>query len=210
VRADQRERQRLALDRAARWGSAFEQDVEIHLPDGRIRWVRLTCASRLEGDRVAGLYGSAQDITAMVEALRARDAFVSVVSHELRTPRTSICGSLGLLSSGVAGTLPDEAQKRLALASSNCERQIHLVNDLLDMERINSGRLELRKEAIPLRPFLERALGEHEGYALSLQARLVLHLPEDTLQVRGDPDRLQQVLANLLSNACKFSPPAAQ
>lgn len=207
VRSDQLEPLRLALDRAARWGSAFEQDVEIHLPDGRIRWVRLTCAPRMEGDRVAGLYGSAQDITAMVEALRARDAFVSVVSHELRTPLTSIRGSLGLLASGVAGTLSEEARKLLALASSNCERQIHLVNDLLDMERINSGRLELREEAIALHSFLERALSEHEGYALSVQAHLVLHLPEEALQVRGDPDRLQQVLANLLSNACKFSPP---
>jgi signal transduction histidine kinase len=206
LRPEYLETVRRATDRALRYGESFDLEVETVLAHGHQRWLRLTGSAVIEKGQVTGLCGSAQDISVFKEAVRAKDAFVSVVSHELRTPLTSIRGSLGLMLAGVAGQLSDKARELLQLASANCERQIVLVNELLDMERIASGKVELRQEVIELEAFLRQAVKEHEGYAATFGVRLSLEPLEPHLQVQGDPARLHQVLANLLSNACKFSP----
>ncbi len=206
LRPEYLEMVRRATDRATRFGEPFDLEVETVLASGHQRWIRLTGSAVIENGQVLGLCGSAQDISMFKEAVRAKDAFVSVVSHELRTPLTSIRGSLGLLLAGVAGQLSEKARELLHLASANCERQIVLVNDLLDMERIASGKVELRQELIGLETLLRQAAKENEGYAEMCGVRLSLEPLEPDLKVQGDPARLHQVLANLLSNACKFSP----
>jgi PAS domain S-box-containing protein len=157
--------------------------------------------------KVIGFYSLATDITELKRIDRLKSEFVSTVSHELRTPLTSIRGSLGLVSGGVAGTLPDAAMKLIGIATNNCERLIRLINDILDIEKIESGKMRLDLQPMALLPLLTQAIAANEGYGLANQVSLTLQCDEPDLEVRVEADRLTQVLTNLLSNALKFSPP---
>jgi len=156
--------------------------------------------------KVIGFYSLANDITELKRMDQLKSEFVSTVSHELRTPLTSIRGSLGLISGGVAGKLPDAAMNLVGIAKSNCERLIRLINDILDIEKIESGKMRLDLQPTALMPLMTQAIVANEGYGLANQVRLVLHGDHPTLQVNVEPDRLTQVVTNLLSNALKFSP----
>jgi len=152
--------------------------------------------------------GVLRDISPRKQIERLKSEFVSTVSHELRTPLTSIKGSLGLLLGGVAGPLPEQASQLVQIAQSNSERLISLVNDILDIEKLESGRAGLHLEPLDLRQQLQQALAHNQGYADSFAIRLELDvqgLPAHC-RVQADALRLQQVLSNLISNAVKFSP----
>ncbi|MDP2819287.1 MAG: PAS domain S-box protein [Polaromonas sp.] len=157
--------------------------------------------------KVIGFYSLATDITELKRIDRLKSEFVSTVSHELRTPLTSIRGSLGLISGGIAGPLPDAAMKLVGIAKNNCERLIRLINDILDIEKIESGKMRLDLQPMALMPLLTQAIAANEGYGLANQVSLVLLGDEPELQVNVEADRLTQVVTNLLSNALKFSPP---
>ncbi|MDX8400106.1 MAG: response regulator, partial [Gallionellaceae bacterium] len=150
--------------------------------------------------------GIVRDITERVKTERMKTEFVSTVSHELRTPLTSIRGSLALLVGGVAGELSAKAKPLIDIAHKNSERLILLVNDILDMEKIESGKMEFKISPTKIMPLLEQALEANSAYAEQYNVSLKLegNLAENMLNV--DPNRLMQVLANLLSNAVKFSP----
>lgn len=148
------------------------------------------------------------DISQRKEVERMKDEFVSTVSHELRTPLTAIYGSLSLLASGAAGELPEEAGQLLAISQESTERLIRLINDLLDLEKIASGKIEYRIERQPLVPMVEQAVRDTQAYADGLRVRLVVAASGQPL-VEADADRIVQVCVNLLSNAAKFSPTGA-
>ncbi|ABE42177.1 PAS domain S-box protein [Polaromonas sp. JS666] len=156
--------------------------------------------------KVVGFFSLGTDITELKRIDRMKTEFVSTVSHELRTPLTSIRGSLGLISGGVAGELPEAVKSLVAIATSNCERLIRLINDMLDSEKIESGKLRLNLQAAELKPLLRQALAANEGFAAQHGVKLRLRAPDAALQARIDGDRLMQVMTNLLSNAVKFSP----
>ncbi|MDP3605968.1 MAG: response regulator, partial [Polaromonas sp.] len=156
--------------------------------------------------QVIGFYVLATDVTALKHVDRIKSEFVSTVSHELRTPLTSIRGSLGLIAGGVGGQLPDAVKKLVEIAKNNCERLIRLINDILDIEKIESGKMQLELRETALKPLLEQALAANEGFGTAKNVGLRLYCPDETLQVLADSDRLTQVLTNLLSNAMKFSP----
>ena len=156
---------------------------------------------------VIGYYALGNDITEFKRIDRMKSEFVSTVSHELRTPLTSIRGSLGLISGGVAGVLPDKAQKLVAIAKDNCERLIRLINTILDSEKIESGKMHFALQVTALQPLLEQALAANEGFAAQHQVTLALDAPNSSLHAHIDSDCLMQVITNLLSNAVKFSPP---
>lgn len=134
-----------------------------------------------------------------------KDEFVSTVSHELRTPLTSIAGSLGLLAGGAVGPLSDQAGRLIQIAHANSQRLVRLINDILDIEKIESGKLRLDLTPLDLRDIAQRSIEGIRGYAEELGVGLSLAEGE-TAPIRGDADRLIQVVTNLLSNACKFSP----
>lgn len=157
-------------------------------------------------DKVIGFFSLGTDVTELKRIDRMKSEFVSTVSHELRTPLTSIRGSLGLVSGGVAGALPDRARALVEIAKNNCERLIRLINDILDSEKIESGKMPFDLQPHEMRPLLERALADSEGLAAQRQVRLVLHAPKQPLRAQVDSDRMLQVMANLLSNAIKYSP----
>jgi signal transduction histidine kinase/CheY-like chemotaxis protein len=137
-----------------------------------------------------------------------KDEFISTVSHELRTPLTSIHGALGLLSSGKAGHVDDKAANLLRIASSNTERLVRLINDILDLERMESGRAQLQIRQLSLKEVVAQAVDTMRSMGEKFSVELVIRPePADTaISFDGDPDRIQQVLTNLLSNAIKFSP----
>src|SRR5271155_2928510 len=145
-----------------------------------------------------------------------KDEFISTVSHELRTPLTSIRGALGLLSSGIIGDVDAKAQNLLRIAVTNTDRLIRLINDILDLERMESGRAPLQIRRCSLRELAQQAIDTMTAMADSNTVHLDL-APATAAQAAypealffdGDADRILQVLTNLLSNAIKFSPPAS-
>lgn len=162
-----------------------------------------------EDERVVGFYSLVTDITELKRIDRMKSEFVSTVSHELRTPLTSIRGSLGLIAGGVAGPLPDAAHGLVEIAKNNCERLIRLINEILDSEKIESGKMTFELAVVEIVPLLAHVLAANEGFAAQHQVRLVLDAPPDVLHVCVDADRLNQVVTNLVSNAVKFSPSGA-
>jgi signal transduction histidine kinase/CheY-like chemotaxis protein len=145
-----------------------------------------------------------------------KDEFISTVSHELRTPLTSIRGALGLLSSGIIGDVDAKALNLLRIAVTNTDRLIRLINDILDLERMESGRAPLQIRRCSLRDLSQQAIETMTPMADANTVHLALEpftvaqaaFPE-ALFFDGDADRILQVLTNLLSNAIKFSPPAS-
>ncbi|WP_096662272.1 ATP-binding response regulator [Polaromonas sp. AET17H-212] len=157
--------------------------------------------------RVIGFYSMATDVTELKRLDRIKSEFVSTVSHELRTPLTSIRGSLGLIAGGVAGQVPDAVKSLVEIAKNNCERLIRLINDILDIEKIESGQMQLDLQELALKPLLVQALAANEGFGAAKNVHLKLFCTDEPLHVRADSDRLTQVVTNLLSNAMKFSSP---
>jgi PAS domain S-box-containing protein len=159
------------------------------------------------------LYGVARDITEhkRLEAERRhveqmKSEFVSTVSHELRTPLTSVRGALGLLSGGVAGPLPALAAEMIGIAHKNSKRLVRLINDILDLEKMESGKLDFHLEPLELGALLAQAVEAHQGYAGECGVTMEREVEAPDAWAMVDGDRILQVLANLLSNALKFSP----
>jgi PAS domain S-box-containing protein len=150
------------------------------------------------------------DISERLRLEGLKDEFVATVSHELRTPLTSIAGALGLLINDVGETSPVHAKRLLKIAHANSQRLVRLVNNILDMEKIESGKVVFKQKRIEVRSLVEEAIEANRGFADGFGVRLRLDPASGTGDIRGDPDWLLQVLTNLLSNAVKFSPPAEE
>ncbi|BAL24108.1 PAS domain S-box protein [Azoarcus sp. KH32C] len=153
--------------------------------------------------------GIVRDISARKEAERIKKEFISTISHELRTPLTSIRGSLGLIAGGLAGALPPQAARLIDVAHRNSERLVRLINDILDIDKVESGKMNFAFGAQPLLPLIRQAIEANRAYAEELGVKIELTGDPTEASVYADPDRLAQVLANLLSNAAKFSPPGS-
>jgi signal transduction histidine kinase len=136
-----------------------------------------------------------------------KSEFIAAVSHELRTPLTSIRGSLGLISGGATGPISDKVARLINVAYQNAGRLTLIINDILDAEKIESGKLSLDLSAQALAPLLEQSVEQNRGYALTHKVRFELRRPVPEVNVHVDASRVLQVLANFLSNAAKFSPP---
>jgi PAS domain S-box-containing protein len=147
-----------------------------------------------------------RDVTERKQIERMKTEFVSTVSHELRTPLTSIAGSLGLLAGGATGDLPGPAARLVTVARDNCQRLIRLINDILDVEKIESGKMRFDIIPVPLADLVEQAVEANGGFARTHDVRLVLVPLDPRAVVMADADALSQVLTNLIANAVKFSP----
>jgi signal transduction histidine kinase/DNA-binding response OmpR family regulator len=174
--------------------------AEIRTIDGRVLDFRQ--AVTIDGRTVV----SFSDITERKEIERIKDEFISTVSHELRTPLTSITGSLGLLARGIGGELPAKAVNLIGIAHKNGERLNRLINDLLDIDRIESGQMEFHREPVDICALLAQSVEQNRPYAERFGVNLDLKLSSYPTTVMGDSDRLLQVAANLISNAVKHSP----
>jgi signal transduction histidine kinase len=146
-----------------------------------------------------------RDITQRREIERMKDEFISVVSHELRTPLTAIRGSLGLMAGGAIGPLPDRADRLIGLALESTERLTRLINDMLDIERIESGATTMEFTECEAADLVRSAVDGVRSLAAEVPVALVVGPVSG--RVHADGDRIVQTLTNLLGNAMKFSPP---
>lgn len=151
--------------------------------------------------------GLMRDITERKRVEQLKSEFVSTVSHELRTPLTSIRGSLGLIEGGVAGPLPAQAMALVGIAAKNCERLVRLINEILDIEKIESGKMRFDLQAQALMPLIDHAVDANQSFAAQHRTRYEIGARVEDAQACVDADRFAQVLTNLLSNAAKYSPP---
>ncbi len=173
--------------------------------DGTHIWVEIRVTQVVwEGE--PAIQATLVDITQRKNVERMKNDFISTVSHELRTPLTSISGSLGLISAGMAGKIPDEAHNLINIASSNSDRLVRLINDILDIEKIESGRMEIEFFPIQVWSLLEMAAENNRGFAERFGIEIEIVGAPDDAKVFGGVDQLMQVFTNLLSNAIKFSP----
>lgn len=147
-----------------------------------------------------------RDITERKEIERLKNEFISTVSHELRTPLTSIIGSLGLMRGNALGEDPRQVRQLIEVAHGNSERLVRLINDILDIEKIESGSMEFEMRPVDLNALVEQAIADNEGYANRFGVILVRERNVPDASITGDWHRLLQVMANLISNASKFSP----
>ncbi|MBD3184515.1 response regulator [Candidatus Poribacteria bacterium] len=141
-----------------------------------------------------------------LELLHMKDELISIVSHELRSPLTSIINSLGVLSSGMVGDLSQDARKMMDIAHRNSERLLRLINDILDIDKIEFGVMEFDMKPLDLKELLKQSIESNSSYAQQFGINLIMNDSVPVARVMGDEDRLMQVMTNLLSNAIKFSP----
>lgn len=149
--------------------------------------------------------GVVRDITERTKIDTMKREFVSVVSHELRTPLTAMIGALGLVNSGSFGELPEKTGSLLQLAQNNAKRLVELVNDILDIDKLESGRVELTLAETDLVELVRQAYTDNLPYAAQCGVHFQIEEPDHPIIAMVDGRRLSQVLANLLSNAAKFS-----
>jgi PAS domain S-box-containing protein len=151
-----------------------------------------------------------RDITDRKNIERMKNEFVSTVSHELRTPLTSIRGALGLILGGVVGDIAPKARAMVEIASKNSERLIRLINDILDIDKIESGKMIFDLQPVELTPLLGHVIDINRAYGQQFDITFALECTITGAWVYADSDRLIQALTNLLSNAAKFSAPGTQ
>ena len=158
------------------------------LPDGSVLW-----------------HGYIVDIDERHKIEEMKSQFISTVSHELRTPLTSIAGSLGLINSRAIGKLPEKAEQMVSIALKNTEQLKHLINDLLDIEKLVSGRMPMHPTKQPVAPVIKESIERLAPYLGSRQIQVIQQQDHPNLTASFDTQRLSQALTNLLSNAAKFS-----
>ncbi|MEG4803666.1 PAS domain S-box protein [Microcoleus sp. ARI1-B5] len=176
--------------------------------DGTIRFCRMKTAPIIsDRGQLIGNVGTVTDITESRAIEKMKNEFISIVSHELRTPLASIRGSLGLLAAGVLKDKPETAKQMLDIASGDTERLVRLVNDILDLERLDSSQVTIVKQWCDAQVLMRKSA--EAVMSVAAENKIDLSLLPSSAQIWADPDRIVQMLVNLLSNAIKFSPPGS-
>jgi PAS domain S-box-containing protein len=199
--------ERVVAAQARKIDGEYDEEYRIIRPDNTVRWIwsRSFPISDADGTiyRIAGI---SVDITERKKVERLKNEFVSTVSHELRTPLTAIRGALSLLGGSAVGELTERAKIMIDIAYKNSDRLMRLINDILDIEKIEADRTDFRLRPIALALLLEQAIEANRPYGEQLGVTFRLEPTPLDMIVNVDPDRLIQVLTNLCSNAAKFSP----
>jgi|CXWL01.1.fsa_nt_gi PAS domain S-box-containing protein len=172
--------------------------------------VEITCDWSLtplvnSDNNVVSVIAQGRDITQQLEAERMKQEFTSTLSHELRTPLTSIIGSLQLINSGVMGDIEKDTLELTTIAERNAQRLLDLINDILDVEKIESGKLSLQLDAVDISEAVTESLTLNRAFAERFKVKLLAAGEVRPVVVNADRKRVLQVMTNLLSNAAKFS-----
>lgn len=192
-----------AIQQALETGALHNQEFKIRTKPGEVKTVLLS----IELIDLAGIQCVLNIINDITERKRLENELISLVSHELRTPMTSLLGALDLLGSGQLGTLTPQGQQVLTIATNNTERLTRLVNDILDLERMKSGKVVMQKVKCNVADLMTQATEAMQAMAAKTQITLVTE--PLSAELLADPDRIVQTLTNLLSNAIKFSKPGS-
>ncbi len=195
------------MARAVARQESFREEVLNYHKGGRPYWNAIEVQPlRDESGKLTGFMGLQADITARKESERLKDEFLSVVSHELRTPLTAIQGTLGLLLGGAAGAVLPPQAEMLRIAHQNADRLGRLVNDLLDLQKVEAGRMSFDLRVQDLTAAAALAFQAIQPFAVARGVHLRMEPPGEPLLAAVDGDRLQQVAANFISNAIRYSP----
>ncbi|MCW5822042.1 MAG: response regulator [Cyanobacteria bacterium TGS_CYA1] len=179
-------------------------------PDGVLLHVDFSLKPIVDDDgNIVLLIPEGRDISDKKEAEKRVSEFYSTVSHELRTPLTSIRGAFGLLEGGKAGDLSPKALRLVSMGKLESERLVRLINDILDIRKIEAGKLELKLEKLSAAQIIENTTNTLNSFAQDASIKLTSDVQEDGT-LFADKDRITQVLTNLVSNAVKFSPPESE
>lgn len=197
---------RVFVEKAEQRGSEKREWTYVHQDGHQIPVSMVVTVMRDSAGEINGYLGIAENITERKRADQIKNEFISTVNHELRTPLTSISGALGLMVGGNVGELPEKARTLLATAHRNSKRLTHLINDLLDIEKIAEGKLHFDMQVHAVMPLLEQALEANQHYGSNRDITLSLAGKTSNALINVDNQRFMQILANLLSNAIKFSP----
>ncbi len=191
-------------------GQIAQFEAQVQRLDGRLAWISQSAQAvySREGELLY-FESTVEDITERKRMDQMKKEFVSTVNHELRTPLTAIRGALGLIIGGAVGELPGQVKSLAEIAYRSVERLVALVNDILDIEKIEAGRMEFQMQPQQMLELVHQALEDNRTYATQYEVELQLDPGSTECWVMGDSHRLLQVLTNLLSNACKFSPPGS-
>lgn len=192
--------------RAMHRGKAIRMRDEVFWrQDGTSIPVEYSASPLIEDGRLSGMVVAFQDISERRRLERMKDEFISTVGHELRTPLTSLRAALGLISAGSLDNRPEKRNQLVDMAIGNCDRLVRLVNDILDFDSVEKGKLQLHRQPIEAAHLLRRASAAALGAARPVQISFIIDAPPAT--VLADEDRIFQVLSELIGNAIKFSPP---
>ena len=195
------------LDALAPDGSARGLETVLLARGGEAVPVMISVGAMEENDGRARSYVIvAADIGERLRHEQQKDEFVTMVHHEVRAPLTAVRGAIGLLEGGVVGELGERGQELVKIALRNSERMGRLVNDILVSRKLDSGRMDFRFEKVEMMLLIEQAIDSTSAYATSHEVRFELEEGVPGAMVRVDPDRMIQVLTNVLSNAVHFSP----
>ena len=186
--------------------ASVEHTWTMRRPSGTFPGLLVTARVIGENGELSGYAFIARDITEQRAVEHMKDDFVSMVSHELRTPLTSIRGALGLAAGGVAGQVPETLGELLHIAHSNTERLLRIVNDILDVHRLELGALELRLEPVDVLAVVHRAVELTRPIADEYAVSFWIADGAESAIILADFERWVQVVVNLLSNAVKYSP----
>jgi PAS domain S-box-containing protein len=170
------------------------------------QWLTINAIKDRRG-RTTNYVGVAWDVSDLKASQRMKEEFITTISHELRTPLTSVLVSLGMLKTNMQEQLPEQAQKLITLAHSNSRRLVRLISDILDIEKIEAGKMTFHFEPLELITLVRRVVEDSKVLAEAAQISLSCRTLSTDDWIKGDADRLMQALTNLLSNAIKYSPP---
>ncbi|CAN5239127.1 hypothetical protein BH11CYA1_BH11CYA1_41000 [soil metagenome] len=188
-------------------GQGFELEFRIETKENEIRWIWARIFPVLDKSGACErLYGIAHDITEKKEVERRVSEFYSTVSHELRTPLTSIRAALGLIEGGITGEIGPETMEYVSIARDNSDRLIRLINDILDIRRLEANKLEMKIENIAPQELIEKTIDSLRAFAEEQGVAITFVNKTQGRDIIGDKDRLVQVLTNLISNALKYTP----
>lgn len=174
--------------------------------DGQLVIILFNATTRRDASgNIIGVFGIGQDISERKKIEQMKSDFVALASHELRTPLTSIAGYVELILDGDVGEISKEQREFLEIVSQNTQRLETLINDVLDIEKIESGRVKMRQEKVNLNEIVEDCINTFKVMAESKGLKLQKEIKADRIEVWGDSDRLSQVFSNLLSDAIKYT-----
>jgi PAS domain S-box-containing protein len=196
----------------SRWNVLSRENQELRAEvryiyhDSVIRFCRLIIVPIISNPpEIMGYVGTIEDITQSRAIEKMKNEFISIVSHELRTPLAAIRGSLGLIASGVLKEQPETTQQMLEIAYGDTERLVRLVNDILDLERLEANKFNFVKELHHVNDILRKSV--ETVAALAIENNISLEISSSSIKIFIDGDRIIQTLVNLISNSIKFSPP---
>jgi PAS domain S-box-containing protein len=176
--------------------------------DGEAIPVEYSASPLIDDGQISGMVVAFQDVSERRRLERMKDEFISTVSHELRTPLTSLRASLGLISSGSLDKRPEKQRQMVEMAIGNCDRLVRLVNDILDFDSVEKGKLPLHRRQVEAVDLLRRAADVAHTAASQMHIAFLIDAPP--APVLADEDRILQVLNELVTNAIKFSLPDTQ